>query len=488
MKKEPLYTNADIYADLQRGSAYGSPYTDQREDLRTGFSVVEAVLAGAVFALIITAVVGAMLYGQEATVLAGARARAIFLAEEGLEAARNIRDASFANLIDGSHGLVISSNQWVFSGTQDITDVFTRQVSISAVDANTKQATATVVWQQNPQRSGLVSLVTRFTKWAALSIGNWATPQKEAALDLSGITDGLKIQLQGNYAFLVRDDTFNNFVSVNVTNTVLPSLAATISLGGNPRNIAISGNSAYVASTSDTQELQIINISNPAAPFLAGSFNASGTADALGVYAIGTTVYLVRTSSAQNEFLIIDAAVPSSSSLVGSFNLGANANEIVVLGSYAHIASTSNAQELQVVNISNPTTPALAGSFNLSGTTDALSITGFGSTVLVGRADSFLYIFNVSNPVSPALVGSFNAGGAVNDISLGAANTYAFLATSSATAEFRVVDISNPTAPVNVGLFNSSSILRGIAYDETKDRAYVVGNADTEEFAVMAPQ
>ena len=449
---------------------------------------MEAVLAGAVFALIITAVVGAMLYGQEAAVLAGARVRAIFFAEEGLEAVRNIRDASFANLTDGNHGLVISSNQWVFSGTQDVTDVFTRQVALSSVDANTKQATATVTWQQNLQRSGLVSLATRFTKWAAVSIGNWALPRKEAMLDLSGITDGLKIQLQGDYAFLVRDNTSNNFVSANVTNTALPSVVATISVGSNPRNIAVSGNFAYVVSTSNTQELQIINIRNPAAPFLAGSFNAAGTADALGVYVIGTTAYLVRTSSAQNEFLIINAAVPSSPSLVGSLNLGANANEIVVFGSYAYIASAHNAQELQVVNIANPASPSLAGSFNLSGNTDALSMTGFGSTVLMGRADGFLYIFNVANPVSPALSGSFNAGGAVNDISLGVANTYAFLATSSATAEFRVVDISNSAAPVNVGLFNSPDILRGIVYDEIKDRAYAVGNADAEEFTAMAPQ
>ncbi|EKD76163.1 MAG: hypothetical protein ACD_43C00207G0001, partial [uncultured bacterium] len=40
-----------------------------------GFSLVEVMLASAVFALLVTALVGAYLYGEEATALAGHRAR-----------------------------------------------------------------------------------------------------------------------------------------------------------------------------------------------------------------------------------------------------------------------------------------------------------------------------------------------------------------------------------------------------------------------------
>src|SRR3989338_8775947 len=138
----------------------------------SGFSLVEVILSSAVFAMLVTAFVGAYLYGQESTALAGNRARATLLAEEGLEAARNIRDAGFSNLADGAYGLTTTSNQWNLSGSSYATDIFTRQLTISSVDAKRKSVTANVIWQQNPQRIGLVSLATRFTNWQA----NDATP------------------------------------------------------------------------------------------------------------------------------------------------------------------------------------------------------------------------------------------------------------------------------------------------------------------------
>lgn len=130
-----------------------------------GFSLVEVILASAVFVLLVTALVGAYLYGEESTALAGNRARAVLLAEEGLEAARNIRDAQYSNLANGTYGLAISGNQWVFLGAQDVTGIFTRQINISQVTATRKDVTVSVTWQQNPQRTGSVVLTTRITKW-----------------------------------------------------------------------------------------------------------------------------------------------------------------------------------------------------------------------------------------------------------------------------------------------------------------------------------
>ena len=133
--------------------------------MQKGFSLIEVILAVSVFGLIITGLIGALIYGQESSSLAGARARAVFLAEEGLEAARNIRDADFDSLLDGNHGLAIAANEWLFSGTQDTTDIFDRQISISTIDDDTKQVVSRVTWRQNPQRDGLVELVTYLADW-----------------------------------------------------------------------------------------------------------------------------------------------------------------------------------------------------------------------------------------------------------------------------------------------------------------------------------
>lgn len=157
-----------------------------------GFSLVEVLLAVSVFGLIVTGLIGGLIYGQQSTALAGQRARAAILADEGLEAVRNIRDENFTNLTDDTpHGLAISDNKWILLGTSDTTDIFTRAITISTVDANRKQITSTVTWQQNPQRTGLVSAVTYLTNWKASGGGGPPASCSDYCQSLpAGYTDG----------------------------------------------------------------------------------------------------------------------------------------------------------------------------------------------------------------------------------------------------------------------------------------------------------
>ena len=134
-----------------------------------GFSLVEALLAVSIFSLSITSLVTAIIYGRESSALAGSRARASYLANEGIEILRDMRDDNFSNLTDGSHGLAVSEGKWVFSGSSDTTEIFSRQIAISSVDSNTKQVAVTVSWPQNLQRNGLISLSTYLTNWRAPS-------------------------------------------------------------------------------------------------------------------------------------------------------------------------------------------------------------------------------------------------------------------------------------------------------------------------------
>ena len=133
--------------------------------MKRGFSLVEVLLAVSIFGLVVTVLTGGLIYGQQSTAMAGMRARAAILADEGLEAIRNIRDASFSNLTDGTYGLTTTGNQWNLSGVSDVTDIFTRAITISAVDANRKLVTSAVTWQQNLQRAGQIQLVTYLTNW-----------------------------------------------------------------------------------------------------------------------------------------------------------------------------------------------------------------------------------------------------------------------------------------------------------------------------------
>lgn len=143
---------------------------------QSGFSLVEVILSSSIFILLVTALVGAWLYGQESTMLAGNRVRATLLAEEGLEAVRNIRDNDFANISNGTHGLVISGDQWILSGSSDTSGIFIRQIEVSSLDDDHKEVTSTVRWQQNSQRPGEVSVATHLTNWQERVDGGGGDP------------------------------------------------------------------------------------------------------------------------------------------------------------------------------------------------------------------------------------------------------------------------------------------------------------------------
>ncbi|MBI2444721.1 MAG: prepilin-type N-terminal cleavage/methylation domain-containing protein [Candidatus Magasanikbacteria bacterium] len=129
-----------------------------------GFSLVEVILAAALLALITSAWAGSFWFGYEATLLAAERTRAVALAEEGLEAVRNLRDQSFANLVPGTYGVTTTGNQWQLSGAADTIGMFTRSVALAALSASTTRVTATVTWQHRPAARS-VTLTADLTDW-----------------------------------------------------------------------------------------------------------------------------------------------------------------------------------------------------------------------------------------------------------------------------------------------------------------------------------
>jgi hypothetical protein len=233
----------------------------------------------------------------------------------------------------------------------------------------------------------------------------------------------------------------------------------------------------------------VFDISNPAVLNLVGTYDAPGGANALGVYVVGSTLFMTRESSTDDELVIVDVSSPSSPSLLGSIDLGSSAEEVVVLGDFAYVGTHDGASELQVVDVSTPSSPSMAGSYDAGGTSKSQSIAGFGDTVLLGREAGEFHIFDVTTPASPNLLSSYSAGNDVEDIDayLGVASTYAFLATDEASAEFQLLDITDLAAPTLVGSLDLPADLNGIAYHEDKDRAFAASEDDDQEFMVIAP-
>ena len=61
---------------------------------QAGFSLLEALLASSILAIVLTTVTGTAIYGEQSAQVSGGRLRALSLADEGLQATRSIRDGN----------------------------------------------------------------------------------------------------------------------------------------------------------------------------------------------------------------------------------------------------------------------------------------------------------------------------------------------------------------------------------------------------------
>ncbi len=147
---------------------------------KRAFSLMEIVVALGIFSIMM----GAGLNGFAPVLKQNRRSieitRANRLAEEGLEAARSIRNRNFSVLASGTFGIGISSNLWAFSGTSDVTDKYKRQIFLTraqrdeggtlvssggTTDPNTYLVKSLISWNYSVGQTKTFSLDTILTNW-----------------------------------------------------------------------------------------------------------------------------------------------------------------------------------------------------------------------------------------------------------------------------------------------------------------------------------
>jgi hypothetical protein len=472
---------------------------------KKAYILVEAILGVAIFSIIVVAFLFGLIRIREVPFFAGSRDRAIFIAEEGLEAVKNIVDADFANLSDGDHGLTVSSNQWEFSGTSDTVDsYFTRQLTISTVDAYTKQVDSTVTWQQTDSRTGQILLTTYFTDYDSGGLDlscDWSTISVPGTFDYTGNQDVYKTQVQNSHAYtvLLSGAPTADFSIINITNASSPSETGSLSIASSQANsltnIAVRGDYAYVSSENDSAELSIIDISDPSDPSVVGSFDAAGSTDALGVYVIGTTVYLSKEGGTGDEFFIIDASTPATPSLVGSVSIGgtnAGGTELWVSGDYAYIASPDSARNLKIVDITDPALPVyqVDSGYEATQSTNKSSqtITGFNNTIVLGNDDGNLYFIDITDPTAvdqTSEISRFDIGDVIYDVSVGSQagvdNTIVFTVSEiNVNDELQLINITNINSPVALSSYQFSMRMYGTAFDDQSCKGVAVGTVNND--------
>lgn len=459
---------------------------------KSGFALVEILLASTLFGFFATALIGALIYGQQASLAASNKARASQILDEGVQAVVNIRGNNFANLPgSGTYGLTQSGGKWTLSGTPDVTDVFTRSVVFFSNNTTTRSMLLTVSWPNQTGGTSSVSAVYRLKNWLS-PIKLWTNAYQSGNLDLAGTNDGLKVAIQGDYAYIVQSTGASGFAIVNISNPSAPTLVSTMTIANNPTNIAVSGNYAYISSSADTSELQVIDISNPAAPTLARNYNAAGATNAADVKIIGNYAYLLRQADLLNdEIEVLDVSNPTAAiTKVAGYSNFINMNSIAFNNGFAYVGTNSGTQEVLVFNVANPATPTLTTTYNLATAGVVNDVKAIDNRLYIAQATR-LVAYNITTPASGVLLGSVVDTGAdtINDLDIDKTKRYILLATSANAAEFQVVDMVNPAAPVVVKVVDVTGTdnLMGIAYSSTYDIAVAASTLNTGELQVFSP-
>jgi len=156
-----------------------------------GFSVIEVVLAAAIFMLFSTSAVVVVLGGINANRLGAEETIANQFATEGIEAVKSIKNQAYTNLITPNPTpravLRNVNNVWEFNTTDgssntlthNASDNYVRQVKVESVnrdasgnivstgtpDPDTKKITSTVSWNFNSARPESVVLTTYLSDW-----------------------------------------------------------------------------------------------------------------------------------------------------------------------------------------------------------------------------------------------------------------------------------------------------------------------------------
>lgn len=151
-----------------------------KHNLKNGFSLVEIVLAMAIFMILAVVGITTVLQSFSVNKLSSEQLFADLYAQEGIEAVRSIKNRGWSSLAVGTYGLSSSTGVWAFSGSSDSRDKYTRQLNISevqrdingdivesggTVDVDTLKVDSVVTWNFSGPRNDTVSHTTFLTNF-----------------------------------------------------------------------------------------------------------------------------------------------------------------------------------------------------------------------------------------------------------------------------------------------------------------------------------
>ncbi|MEK9186130.1 MAG: hypothetical protein AAB885_00935, partial [Patescibacteria group bacterium] len=280
----------------------------------------------------------------------------------------------------------------------------------------------------------------------------------------------------------------------DVSNPASITLVKSLDIGsGGIEDLYVSGNYLYAASPNDNKELIIFNnVSTPASMSEVGSYNLTGSSDALAVFAFGSTTVIGRTESASNELVFLNVANPNIPTIILQTSTGGDIEDFYANGTTLYLVSQQSDPDIWWYDISNPLTPVFINNYDIPGTTEDVSI------YLQNKNGQANLIAGNENNNEVRTVGTYSSttgdfylrdilpiGGDVLDVicAKGDIDLY-FLATANSNQEFVIVNGNNPDSLSVHGTFNLSNIATGI--DFYNNRVYVAVRSN-DSLKILGP-
>jgi prepilin-type N-terminal cleavage/methylation domain-containing protein len=431
-----------------------------------GFTLIEVLFAIMLLGIMLSSIL-LSLSGQYAHIAqSNTRLQAASLAEEGLEAARSIRDVSWNALSVGMHGLAFSGSGWTFSSTSDTLNGFTRTVTVSDATTHERNVDVTVKWiPPGEHAQQTYALSTRLADWRNLPpdsgepggtlTGDWHDPTIDPNLiDFGAGFRGIALDLASSTLYMAGYGTLSQsyeLVILDISNPLNPVKRGSINTGVGINKVAVNASRtyAYVANANKTYQMQIINVSNIDRPTLVKNFGISGNNNTGRSIALsGNTIYLGTEGPAPYEFNVIDISSPTNPVLKGQLSIGNDINSIKIGGNYAYVVDDIDSSELSIINVTTSTQPALVTDVDLPGSNNGESVFYDATTqhVIVGRqvsavdGEGEVYVLDVHDPRNPVVLGSMDTAANVNTVYTEGNLLFVL---SQEEEEFRVYDISN---------------------------------------------
>lgn len=496
-----------------------------------GQTLVEVILAVALLA-IFASTLAVYLNNQLAYMTRGQSAlEAIYLAQEGLEASRSIRDTGWEYLATGTHGLLYDASSWSYAGTHELIGKFTRTISIADLSDSERQVISLVSW---PGTAGVrsIALATNLADWRDIGEEYEYVSRCYNFNDYSFYIP-FKDSASGDYpafgssvdqaTLSPANNVSNGYVNISLGFSGIPEGFRNADLFMDFTDLDLFVDQYLISGNSITlqENFTLFDINNNQLAHLDGSYGQSDKFT--WQYPISNSIltpgnFTLKTKFGSTLSLLSGSGLTVSNSLdgmsdirlcgsqivpelytsgdwsnpqtLGSINLGPGStptglvvrNGIVYMSS---VASSADKHDFFVVDATNGASPVIAGSINTGPGLNDVSIAGNFAFLANQDSANHLQIANITDPYNPYLIHSYRlSGNTAQALSVAATGTLVLVGTASNSGpELYLVNVANLTAPMVMASFEVGASVNNIHIQD--GMAYIATSHNSKEVIVL---